>query len=177
MAEHKLDIFDVLNAIDTHDYEFLSRQPEETRKGFAPVVAMRWASAVPDGPNSDITLLMVNEVANRDFFAISDHPELQFKLLAASGLGRKQRHQWIPMTKQKKGTTKVHEYLSKYWPDANDTELNLLVGQFTRDTFIDFLNECACEPSEATGLIEAFDRLHGIEPNVKKSTKGGKRKS
>src|SRR5690606_18544385 len=97
-----LDIFKLLSASDQRDFEFLSDQTEEARKAFAPVVALRWASAV-EGALSDYAILAANKKANLHFFDISDHPDLQYRLIASTGTGKSLRHYWVPVAKKEHG--------------------------------------------------------------------------
>lgn len=155
----KLDIFKVLDAVDRRDFEFLSKLTEEARSGFAPVVAMRWASAV-DGPLAEYAILATNKMANLHFFDLYDHPDLQYRLIASTGTGRRCKHYWIPSAKRSQTASTIHSYLSKYWPDANSDELDLIISQFDIDTFKSFVY---ADNDEATAkkLIEAFKRVRG----------------
>jgi hypothetical protein len=168
VAAHKLDIFQTLDAIDRRNLEYLNRLEPEQRAGFAPPVVLRWASAASDGPEADLMLMLVNERANMNFHDIWEHPDLQFKLIASSGVGRKLRHQWIPMAQRKKSASALHEFLSKYWPQANEAELDLLVRQFTFETYTDFVNGCGLDPKETTAVLDLYAKLHGVKNASKK---------
>ena len=163
--KHDLDIFKVLEAIDRRDFTFLERQTDVARKAFVPTTALRWASIAPDGPEAEAMLWLVNEYANADYYAITDHPELQFKLLAAAGLGRKLRHQWINLPKKQgvAGFSILCDFLLEWHPEANDDEINILLMQFTRDIFIDFITSCAKDKKQTKELIDAWDKYHGVK--------------
>lgn len=169
----KLDIFDTLAAIDKRDFDFLDRQTDELKKAFTPLIVMRWASAARDGDDADLMLMLVNTYANPNFFDIADHPELQYKLMTSAGLGAKLRHEWIAMPKRKASASKVHEFLQRWWPEANEHELNILLKQFTRESFRAFIDDCALPPDETSEIVNAYDRLYGYatEP-AKKKAKG-----
>lgn len=158
---HKLDIFETLAAIDKRDLGFFSRLSDEEQKGFAPPVVLRWASAVSDGSTSEITAWLVNERVNINFWEIADHPELQFKLMASCGQGRGQRHQWVPMVGRAKKSDRVRDFLIQFWPDANDTELDIIFGQFTDDTFEEFVLSSGEAPDTIKEVLEAYARLTG----------------
>lgn len=172
MAAHKLDIFETLAAIDKRDRDFYARLPEEMQKGFAPPVVLRWASAV-EGPAAEHYIWLVNDRANVNFHDIWEHPELQFKLLASCGYGgRGQRHQWIPMVGKKAKSDQVRTFLSQFWPDANDMELDILFSQFTDETFEDFVMSSGLAPDEAKEIMKAYGRLTGktaAKPKGKKA--------
>jgi hypothetical protein len=154
---HKLDIFDVMAAVDKRNKGFLEGQSPEARKGFAPPVALRWASTV-QGPQAEAYLICVNEFANGNFHDLYEHPDLQFKLLTLAGSGKSQRHQWIPITKQAKTATPVHTFVSQFYPLANHREIDMLVKRFTADSFQDFVHRSGCSPEEAKEIISVFNK-------------------
>jgi hypothetical protein len=43
----------------------------------------------------DWYVMAVNQRANVRFFEMYEHPELQWKLLAANGIGQTARHNWV----------------------------------------------------------------------------------
>jgi hypothetical protein len=174
VAAHKLDIFETLAAIDRRDKDFYSTLTEEARKGFAPPVVLRWASAVRDGPNSEHYIWLVNERVNVNFHDIWDHPELQYKLLASCGTGKNERnHQWVAMAGKMKKADKVRTFIGQFWPDANDTELYILLNQFTDESFEDFVLSSGSTPDEIKEVMEAYGRLTGkaVKPKGKKPAK------
>jgi len=170
-VSHKLDIFETLSAIDRRDMTFYERLDDEQRKGFAPPVVLRWASAVTDGNMSEYMMWLVNERANINFHDIWRHPELQSKLLASCGHGRQQRHRWVPMAKSGKKADKVYDFLRQFWPEANDTEVGILFGQFTDDTFEDFVLSSGSTPEEVKEVMDAYARLVGKKVSSKKASK------
>lgn len=153
----KLDIFTLLKATDHRDQGFYDRLDAEARKEFAPPVALRWASAVDDGPASDVALLLLNDRANIGFWEISDHPELQYRLIASSGVGKKLRHHWIAASRRGK-TDRVRTFLGRFWPDASAAEMDILLGQFTGDSFRAFVDGSGAEPKEAKEIVDAYDQ-------------------
>jgi hypothetical protein len=174
VATYKLDIFqEVLPAIDQHDFGFLERQPEEARKGFAAPVVLRWASSIR-GQYADLMLLMVNSRANLDFFDLTQHPDLQWRLLASCGIGINARHDWIPMPARSRPSSAIHDFLTQHWPEANEAELNLILKQFTRESFIDFVRGCGLSPTDEQATFDAYDRFTGNAPK-KKTSKSKKR--
>jgi hypothetical protein len=157
---HKLDIFDVLAAVDKRDKGFLDRQEPDIKKGFAPPVVLRWASAVRGGAAAQ-TLIALNEFANVDYDQIWQHPELQYKLIAMSGAGRPQRHDWIPPQKKQLSTSVVHAFLSKYHPLASVREIDLLISLHTPESFAELVNAAGCDPKQAKELNDAFNPKPG----------------
>jgi hypothetical protein len=166
---HKLDIFDVMAAIDKRDKGFLERKTPEERKGFVAPVALRWASAV-QGPEAADYLILVNEFANPHFHDLYEHPELQFKLLTLAGSGRVTgRHKWIPVAKAGRSATILQEFIGRFYPFASNREIDMLLDLHTPETFSDFLNQSGCTPEEAKDIISAFNKKSGIGPKKTKS--------
>lgn len=174
MSGYKLDMFrQVLPAIDDHDFGFYDRLSEDQRKGFAAPVILRFASAMK-GNFADLNLIMTNSRANLDFFDLAAHPDLQWRMLASCGFRVNAQYQWIEMPARKRSTSAVHTFLGEYWPEANETELNLILNQFTRETFIGFLHECGLSPADEKTALDAYDRYTGHAPK-KKASKPRKR--
>lgn len=177
MSNYKLDLFgEVLPAIDRRDMEFYDRLTDDQKKGFAPPVALRAASGLQyDGPLSEHYIWLINERANVDFYNIWEHPELQYRLLASCGVGRTQRHKWIANAPKGRKADKVTDFIGRFWPDANDAELSIIMKQFTDETFEDFVLSSGCTPDEAKEVMEAYGRLSGkAKPKAKKG--GGKKR-
>lgn len=160
MTKHKLDIFDVMAAIDKRDKAYIDRLDPDARKGFVPMVALRWASAVK-GPLAEDYLLATNEFANQNYHDLYDYPDLQFKLLTLAGAGRGQRHEWIPIARQGKSSTALQNFMLAYYPLASTAEIDMLLRQHTRETFVEFVAETGCTPEEAKDAISAFDKNAG----------------
>lgn len=170
--EFKLDIFETLAAIDRRDGNFLQKQTEEGQKAFAPRVVLRWASSV-NGPLAEYYIEATNEIVNVNMDSLGDHPELQYRLLAMCGAGQRGlRHNWVPLPKaSRKSSSKLHDYMAEYHPTASVAELDLLLSQYSRDEFEQFLRDAALSPAETKDLLNALDKSRGIEPKKTKAKK------
>jgi hypothetical protein len=105
LTDYKLDIFQTLTAADQQKMDWLEKQPIENQSGFVPLVFMRWMSSI--NSSADLTewqILSVNEKINKNFWLLSDYPDLIFKLGCSTGIGKKQKHDWIPIVSNKKNT-------------------------------------------------------------------------
>lgn len=120
----KIALSDMLGAIDKNDIYFYRNLDEEQKKEFSSWMAMRWASSAT-GDALLHHIMMTNEIVNKDFSVIAKHPELQWMLLAITGTGSKQRHEWIKPPRGKK-KNKVQTFLREIYPDMKDEDLELL---------------------------------------------------
>lgn len=138
--EFKLDMFELLAALDRRDFKFYSNLTDDQKKAFAGIVAMRWMSVVSD-KNQELCeyhIQMTNEAANRHFWnsEMQKHPGLQYLSLAVAGLGQKQRHQWIKGPGKKKIKNKSMQVLSDFYPTANVEELQMFFDMNDADEII-----------------------------------------
>lgn len=140
MSKHKIDLKDMLSALDMNDKDFYSKLSDEQKKDFSAWTSMRFASSC-QGTNSEHYLIFINEIVNRDFSALSSHPELQWKLLALCGSGKKEYHPWLTPPKRVK-KDKIYEFISNEFPDLKDDDIEHLrtinttddIKQFARDS-------------------------------------------
>lgn len=127
MAESKpkLDIFKVLERIDTRDFGYYSTLTEDEKKSLSPWILMRWMSLVSNSNLAPDAIMNTNDFVNVNFGELSKHPELQWMLLCMSSTGTKQRHVFV---KPPKGRTKNkrQEALSIIYPFVKFDELVML---------------------------------------------------
>lgn len=134
----KLDMFkQILPALDRRDKHFYASLSDDEKKEFVPYVAMRFMSSV--AKHSAIEqLIMVNELVNHEFNTIGKHPELQWQLLALSGLGKSQFHSWIAPPR-KVAKSKFQQVLLDQYPHYKSDEITLLDNLMTDDEKLEFL--------------------------------------
>lgn len=160
MAPRKLDIFDLLSATDRRNGNWLSQQSDDAQKEFKPSTAMRWAATINDGAEAAYMLWLVNERVNHNLFELSaKHPDLIFRLLASCGLGKPKKHQWISTVSRKNQANAATNVLQECFPEASDTEISMLLSQFDRSGFQQFIDECGIQPKDAQEVVKAFDKL------------------
>lgn len=121
--KYKLDIKEILQALDTCDKEFYSRLSSEEKKSFQPWTVMRFASS--STKYSEHHILMINAFVNDHFSSLSKHPELLWKLLTICGVGTKQFHPWISPPR-KRGKNKIQELLHTRYPTHKQSDLEAL---------------------------------------------------
>jgi len=179
-TRYKLDIFDTLRAIDRKDMLFFDQLSDDQKKGFQPLVVMRWLSAIKNPNYADYYIYAVNERVNLNFFDITD-PSMHYKAMVTCGLGVAQSHEWIPMPKRVVVKSDVLDdvILQKY-PLANDQEIDLILSKLNSETFQTFVEELGYQDSEVKDLVDAYEKYTGNgggkKRNQKKTTKTGQRK-
>lgn len=158
--KYALDIWATLRALDRKDYGYLDRLTPEERKGFVPRTVLRWMGATER--LEEFHIVSVNEIANLNFDDLYYYPDLQYRMLAASGSGSPQRRPpFLPVPKLGKSPAKIQTFVAGFYPLASTQEIDIIVNQFTRETFIEFVNECGCSAAEAKDAIDAFDKKYG----------------
>jgi hypothetical protein len=156
--QYKLDLTAVLQAIDNGDFEFYSRLTEEEKKGYAPLVLMRYMSSLTDqSKNSAYAVIVTNEFANIGFWNISKHPELQHLTLCVAGLGGKQYRPWIPSKRAKK-VGKIDDWLLERFPEMNEDELNIFKSSYDAKSWASFVKESGVPDQEVKEMIEAWKK-------------------
>lgn len=142
---NKLDIFDLLSKIDKKDQSFLGSLPEDQRKGFAPIVVLRWLS----GSGNDSQLLNVNMLVNSTAFNLYKHPDLLYKLMVVATPPGKKNYSYIK-TKKKEKVSKRIDVVKRYL----DVPTNQAEGYVKLYT-----NEDILEMSEALGDAPDYTKL------------------
>lgn len=150
---HKLDIFKTLSAIDRHDLDFLRRVSEDEAKSFAPPVVLRWASS-SDNRTAEY-LCDINEVANVHHYALYQHPELQYRLMASCGKGRSERHNWIPSGKTSQLEAR-RKFVQQYYPYANTQECDIIISKLTGEVLDEFLLGTGLQNDEIKRVRKLF---------------------
>lgn len=151
MTASKLDIFDLLRRIDQQDRDFITNLPEDERKGFVPVVAMRWLS----GSGMDSQLINLNEVVNSTVFNLYKHPELLYRLMVAATPESPKQYSWLKVAKREKLTMKV-DVIRRY-QDVSPHEAAELLMLFSNDEILEM----------AEGLGESQDFIKKLKSDLK----------
>jgi hypothetical protein len=93
-----LDIFWVLNQLDSKNFELWDQLTEDQRKEVSPFVILRWLTGCADPEQ----LVMLGEVASACLFEFGQQKELMLKVLAACTANGGKRYKWV----NPKGATK-----------------------------------------------------------------------
>lgn len=117
----KLDIFELLTKLNNPKsgdiYEKLS---DEERKGFAPLVVMRWMS----GTSDERQIMLLNEFVNTKVFPLAKHPRLLMRLLHVASSKTNKRYSWLGI-KSKKKNVEALKVVQEYF-DMSEREVKEL---------------------------------------------------
>jgi hypothetical protein len=123
---------DVMSAIDKKDRHFYTRLTPEQKKAFSAWMMMRYCSSV-QGRDAANYIYMTNELVNFQFMEVSKHPELQWLLLSACGVGKIQFHPYLKPPNSKKKKNKISEFLYKLYPNNKPEDIELLIKMNTTE--------------------------------------------
>lgn len=144
-----------LPAMDFCNKNFYHDLSEEHKKEIGLWILMRFMSSSQNMPEHH--LMMVNDLVNHNFNNLAKHPELQWKLLALCGTGRKQYHPWIPPPKGIK-KNKLQEAILQFYPLIRDTELDLLMQINTNEDWTQFFKENGFDDKIIRELLKGDDK-------------------
>lgn len=153
-GKRKLNLKEVLAAIDTNDFGFYDRLDEEERKEISPWVLMRFMSSC-SGPReySEYHLMVTNDVVNKEFSLMKDHPKLQWLLLACCGSGKKQFHPWIPPGKGMK-KDKLQEFVSSVYPHYKLDEIDDFIRLNEKEDLVELAEQFGYTKKEIKDLFK-----------------------
>jgi len=96
----KLDIFSLLSDLnDPKAGDIYAQLTEDEKKGFAPLIVMRWMS----GTSDERQIMLLNEFVNPYVFALGKHPHLLMQLLQVASSKTNKRYNWLGIKSKKKG--------------------------------------------------------------------------
>ena len=106
----QIPLKDIMAAIDKKDRGFYNRLSDEQKKAFSAWMMMRYCSSV-QGRDAANYIFMTNELVNYQFMEVSKHPELQWLLLSACGVGKIQFHPYLKPPNARKKKSKVFDFV------------------------------------------------------------------
>ena len=124
----KLSIQNEMAQFDNKNRDFYDSLTDEERKKFSNYLMIRWGSSVQGSSElQEFYLIATNERLNKNFFAVSRHPKLQW-LMATSvspDMGT-HRHQWISPKKKDTGTNEIKKALLELYPNMKSSDIEVL---------------------------------------------------
>jgi len=156
--KHKLDLGEILHALDNRNLNYYSNLTDDERKGYSPLVLMRFMSSLnAQNPNASYAVMVTNDLVNLGFFSLSKHPELQHKLLCLTGLGGKQYRPWIAAKTSKKAG-KIDQWLLERFPHLNDDEIQIVKSSYDTKSWTAFVKSSGASDVEVKEMIEAWKK-------------------
>ena len=158
--ERKLNFTALLRAVDNHDANWLAAQPEDARKEFSPLTAMRMATGVQnDGMAAVYMLWLINRRVNCHLFDLKE-PDLSFRLLASCGLQEGSlRREWLTGPRQASHANLALDLLAKHHPTASEGELRMLLSLYSRKDFAVFAADTGHTKEQVNECLKAYDKL------------------
>lgn len=147
MAEHKVDIFKILDSLSLGDKNIWESFSEEEQKSIAPLILMRWLS----GTSSQRQIVYLNELANHLIFTLSKHPNLLMKVLSCCTDKRPSRYQWIGQKKTNSAKKLSIKVLQEYY-NYSAREANKFLHLLNKDDMIQMAESLGWEKEEITKL-------------------------
>lgn len=120
-TNYKLDIFELLNKLNSaKSGDIYAQLSEDERKGFAPLVVMRWMS----GTSDERQIMLLNEFVNPAVFSLGKHPHLLMQLLQVASSKTPKRYNWLSV-KSKKKNVEAMKVVAEFF-DMSSREVRLL---------------------------------------------------
>ena len=158
---YKLDIMTVLEAADRGIKDFYNNLTEEEQKAFAPRVLIRWLSTVSDKSNhKEYAILATNDLVNLGMWSLSKHPELIWLLMTVAGTGKKQYHQWIPMSKGASSTPKLDQLITQVWPHTNSQEQQMLKKLRSNEQWRELARDSGWDDKQIKDLVNELKKIN-----------------
>ena len=122
----QIPLKEIMAAIDKKDRKFYNNLSDEQKKAFSAWMMMRYCSSV-QGRDAANYIYMTNELVNFQFSEVSKHPELQWLLLSACGVGKIQFHSYLKPPNARKKKNKVFEFIYSLFPHMKTEDINNLI--------------------------------------------------
>lgn len=147
MAEYKLDIFDLLGKLNSpRSGDIYSKLSDDEKKGFYPLIVMRWMS----GTSDERQIILLNEFVNPYVFSLPEHQHLLMKLLQVASSKTSKRYQWLGI---KSNTKKAESFkvVQQYY-EMSFREVKMLSPFPTDEELISMAEELGYTKDEMTKL-------------------------
>jgi hypothetical protein len=148
----KLDIFQLLGKINNPNsgdiYETLT---DDEKKGFAPLVVMRWLSGTKDVRQ----LMALNHFVNPYIFTLAKHPHLLMQLMQVASSKTGGRNQWLGIKAGSKRNPLTQEVVKLYF-GYSSRELNKLTVLPSEEDLVSMAEELGWQKDEISKLKKEF---------------------
>ena len=128
----QIPLKEIMAAIDKKDRNFYNNLSDEQKKAFSAWMMMRYCSSV-QGRDAANYIYMTNELVNYQFSEVSKHPELQWLLLSACGIGKIQFHPYLKPPNSRKKKNKIFEFIYNIYPHMKAEDINNMIDINTKE--------------------------------------------
>jgi len=128
----QIPLKEIMAAIDKKDRNFYNNLSDDQKKAFSAWMMMRYCSSV-QGRDAANYIYMTNELVNFQFSEVSKHPELQWLLLSACGVGKIQFHPYLKPPNARKKKNKTFEFIYELYPHMKAEDINNLIDINTKE--------------------------------------------
>lgn len=119
--KNNVDIFDVLEHIDSFDINYYNSLTPEQQKSIPPYTIMMWLS----GCKSPLQIRMINVFLNSTTFVLPIiHAGLLYKLACISSDGKKKKYQWLKSKGKNKKYANAVKVLRTYYKCSSKVALD-----------------------------------------------------
>ena len=133
----QIPLKEIMAAIDKKDRNFYNNLSDEQKKAFSAWMMMRYCSSV-QGRDAANYIYMTNELVNYQFSEVSKHPELQWLLLSACGVGKIQFHPYLKPPNSRKKKNKIFEFIYSIYPHMKAEDINNMIDINTKEELTGF---------------------------------------
>ena len=133
----QIPLKEIMAAIDKKDRNFYNNLSDEQKKAFSAWMMMRYCSSV-QGRDAANYIYMTNELVNYQFSEVSKHPELQWLLLGACGVGKIQFHPYLKPPNSRKKKNKIFEFIYSIYPHMKAEDINNMIDINTKEELTEF---------------------------------------
>ena len=133
----QIPLKEIMAAIDKKDRNFYNNLSDEQKKAFSAWMMMRYCSSV-QGRDAANYIYMTNELVNYQFSEVSKHPELQWLLLSACGVGKIQFHPYLKPPNSRKKKNKIFEFIYSIYPHMKAEDINNMRDINTKEELTEF---------------------------------------
>lgn len=164
---NKLELSDILSALDKKDIHYFSQLTVDEQKQIQPFVLMRFLT----GTYNKEQVVVVNEFVNPYVFNMNNHKDLLWKLLTVCTTGKQQRYFWNkPLLSRSTKPTAINiiqEYFGYNKQDAMSASTIL-----SSDDVIQMAEELGWQDDEINKVRKEYDLpLIKVSKTRKKTTK------
>ena len=148
----QIPLKEIMAAIDKKDRNFYKNLSDEGKKAFSAWMMMRYCSSV-QGRDAANYIYMTNELVNFQFSEVSKHPELQWLLLSACGVGKIQFHPYLKPPNARKKKNKVFEFIYSLFPHMKTEDINNLIDINTKEELKDLAKSNGYDDKSITEIF------------------------